>query len=150
MPQIKKGRIDPLDLANSLQIATDAIIDFGEGVKGGEDPFRAGIGVAGASIGNALAYRMGKSMMKGSSNEMVQTVVPVANSFAGSIAGGWAGDRIDDLIRGVPQDELIHNSRAINNFRTAAINTSGHYIYPESVSLRNWNHYPGNSNIYYY
>lgn len=91
VPFLNPGVVMP-----AATIATDAVFDYGEGLRSGEDPLRAAAGVAGSAGGYAAAYALAHRRMP-----RMAGLVPVVAGFGGSMLGGWMGDRADSVARGI-------------------------------------------------
>lgn len=91
----KIGLLSPGVVVPAATVATDSVLDYGEGLRSGEDALRAAAGVAGGAGGYTAAYAMANRKLP-----RMAGLVPVLAGFGGALVGGWMGDRADSVARG--------------------------------------------------
>ena len=87
--------LNPGVVMPAATVLTDSYLDYGEGIRSGEDAVRAAAGVAGSAGGYTAAYALAQKKLP-----RMAGLVPVVAGFGGAMLGGWMGDRADSLVRG--------------------------------------------------
>ncbi len=95
--------VDPKVAAQLAALGADSVYSFGEDLRQGKDFQRAAIDVAGNTLGAIALHQVAEPLAH---NPYVQqrlgnmsAAIPTLAGFGGILAGGYAGDRVDEYLR---------------------------------------------------